>query len=189
MFTCDNHNPARASTMAEQRRDGRWGWGWDDDDVDEAKEKRRGTAEMVVKHRMPKEKGDHSLMGNDHHLIKWSFLLFRVFVPVFWPTGGGGGHGSLEKAHQVGVGTCFFEDGGALAGSSWLCLPLMGSKLVCLAMFERLRRRRGCLFHHLRVLEYTNARNFAVLRHLSMFPFAKLRVALALDALGVKVWD
>lgn len=47
---------------------------------------------------------------------------------------------------------------------------------------------RGYLFLHLGVLEYTNARNFAVLRYLSMFPCAKLRVALALDVLSVKVW-
>lgn len=46
---------------------------------------------------------------------------------------------------------------------------------------------RGYLFLHLGVLEYTNARNFAVLRYLSMFPCAKLRVALALDVLSVKV--
>lgn len=48
----------------------------------------RGMAEIVDEYRMAKEDGDISLTGNDH-LIKWLVLLFRAFVPVFWPTGGG----------------------------------------------------------------------------------------------------
>lgn len=63
----------------------------------------RGMAEIVDEYRMAKEDGDISLTGNDH-LIKWLVLLFRAFVPVFWPTGGagsGGGHGLLEKERSL----------------------------------------------------------------------------------------
>lgn len=74
---------------------GAGGWRWD---YDEPRDGRNSG-------RIPdgKEDGDISLTGNDH-LIKWLVLLFRAFVPVFWPTGGagsGGGHGLLEKERSL----------------------------------------------------------------------------------------